>query len=161
MVIADFSCQWSSANISELPSFPIDPYSTSYWQQSIASKPPASVAPGQTTLMEPPRVPLQPINGSNNLLPLSQNLASASGVHGSISNPSANDSTNPPKRLISKELVDDFKAAVAGSDLTKIGLVEQLKKKFPKQSKDVIRHSLDAFAERVGEKLADKHWILR
>ena len=111
--------------------------------------------------MEPPRVPLQTINGLINLPPFSHTMAVTLGVNGSVSNFGKNEPTKPPKRLIPNELIDDFKAAVAGSDLTKIGLVEQLKKKFPKQSKDIIRDSLDTFAERVGEKLADKRWVLR
>jgi len=35
----------------------------------------------------------------------------------------------PPKRLIAPELMDDFKAEVEGNDLTKVGLLEILKKK--------------------------------
>ncbi len=67
----------------------------------------------------------------------------------------------PPKRLIPPELLPSFKDAVVGSDLTKIGLVEMLKKQFPKQSKDVIRDTLDAVAERVGTKLAERRWVLK
>ena len=59
------------------------------------------------------------------------------------------------------ELVEEFKKAVQGSDMTKVGLVEVLKKQFPKQSKDVLKDTLDAVAERIGGKLAEKRWVLR
>lgn len=66
-----------------------------------------------------------------------------------------------PKRLIAAELMDNFKTAVVGNDLTKAGLVEVLKKRFPKQSKDAIKDTLDAIAERVGPKLIEKKWVLK
>ena len=148
------------ADIAESPSFPIDPYSTSYWQQSTPLGMSTSVSINQS-LMEPPRIPLHPINGSNNILPLSQTSVGKLRLHPSTSNNNLPNNPMPTKRLIPEDLVNDFKAAVEGSDLTKLGLVEQLKKKFPKQSKDVIKDSLDAIAERVGEKLADKRWVLK
>lgn len=151
----------------EVPIFPIDPYSTSYWQQPTPTKPanPTSIPPYQSVSMEPPRVPLNPINISNLPLQAQQHLQPfdatkprlpPSGVH-------ANDSNTPKqvKRLIPDDLVEDFKSAVFGSDMTKLGLVEQLKKKFPKQSKDAIRDSLDMIAERVGPTKADKKWVPR
>ena len=149
------------ANGAETPSFPIDPYSVSYWHQPTPTKPSTSIPPSQSTLMEPPRIPLHPINGANNLLtPSSHSVASTVKPTSSVA-ASTPANSKPPKRLIPSELVNDFKAAVEGSDLTKLGLVEQLKKKFPKQSKDVIRDSLDVVAERVGEKLAEQKWVLR
>ena len=45
--------------------------------------------------------------------------------------------------------------------MTKAGLVELLKKQFPKTSKDAIRETLGAVAVRVGNKEADKRWMLR
>lgn len=36
----------------------------------------------------------------------------------------------PHKRLIAPELMDEFKAAVQGNDLTKVGLLEILKKQY-------------------------------
>ena len=151
----------------EVPIFPIDPYSTSYWQQPTPTKPanPTSVPPHQSVLMEPPRVPLNPINISNLPLQAQQHLPPfdatkprlpPSGAHTNDSN-----TPKPAKRFIPNELVEEFKSAVFGSDMTKLGLVEQLKKKFPKQSKDVIRDSLDMIAERVGPTKADKKWVPR
>lgn len=151
----------------EVPMFPIDPYSTSYWQQPTPTKAanPTSVPPHQSVLMEPPRVPLNPINVSNLPLQAQQHLQPLDATKPRLPLPGAhtNDSHAPkqPKRFIPNELVEDFKSAVFGSDMTKLGLVEQLKKKFPKQSKDVIRDSLDMIAERVGPTKADKKWVPR
>ena len=150
-----------AAEMTESPSFPIDPYSTSYWHHITPSKPSTSTSINQSTLMEPPRIPLHPIDGSNSILTPSQIPGHKHGLQSSASYANAPNSLKPPKRLVPDNLVNDFKAAVEGSDLTKVGLVEQLKKKFPKQSKDVIKDSLDVFAERVGEKLADKRWVLK
>jgi chromatin assembly factor 1 subunit A len=72
--------------------------------------------------MDPPRIPLNPIHRQNTLLPLSSAPAT--------SDPSAPmKPPKPPKRLIAPELMDDFKAEVEGNDLTKVGLLEILKKK--------------------------------
>ena len=75
--------------------------------------------------------------------------------------------------------MDDFKVAVQGNDLTKVGLLEILKKKyvlllslkikphadelfrFPKQPKDAIKDTLEMIAERVGPKTAEKKWMLK
>lgn len=70
-------------------------------------------------------------------------------------------SVKQPKKLIPLDLLPEFKAAVEGSDMTKVGLVEMLKRRFPKQSKDVLRDSLDCVAERKGMALRDKRWVLR
>ncbi|KAG8529729.1 uncharacterized protein KY384_005210 [Bacidia gigantensis] len=130
--------------LTEEPRFPIDPYSTAYWQQPTPSKPVSSTTSDRSTVMQPPRVPLNPITG--------QSMNKSTTTHTSV---------KIPKRLVPNELMDDFRSAVTGSDLTKLGLVEQLKKKFPKQSKDVIKDTLDAIAERVGSKLADRKWVLK
>lgn len=66
-----------------------------------------------------------------------------------------------PKKLIGPEDLDAFKKAVDGSDMTKAGLVELLKKQFPKASKDAIRATLGKVAVRMGGKEADKRWVLR
>ena len=75
--------------------------------------------------MEPPRIPLNPINRQNTLL---NSSAAVSGMKTAES-----DATSPmkppkgPKRLIPTEFLDDFKKAVDGNELTKLGLVEVLK----------------------------------
>lgn len=101
--------------------------------------------------MEPPRIPLSPITHTNNTLLKPP----------STTNTSTNKAPNPPKRFVDSDVLDEFKAAVIGSDLTKMGLCEVLKKRFPKQKKDAIKDTLEAVAERVGEKNADKKWFLK
>lgn len=173
------------------PCFPIDPYSTSYWQpppppKSLNSK---AVGPHQTTLMEPPRIPLHPVNhrGNTLLVPSSSSPSSTDSqlkhikstseshplTHSHLNNPGTGNAgsattTTPgmtapkaPKRYIAPELLGAFKAAVQGSDLTKMGLIEVLKKQFPKQPKDAIKDTLEELAVRVGEKIADKRWVLK
>ena len=60
-----------------------------------------------------------------------------------------------------QRLLPSFKAAVVGSDLNKIALVEILKKQFPKCSKDAIKGTLETVAVRMGVKEADKRWVLK
>ena len=124
--------------------------------------------------MDPPRIPLQPTNRQNTLL-------APSAAQGS--DPSAKmKPPKPPKRLLPTELMIEFKAAVDGNDLTKMGLIEVLKKRyimrfvfvrarmssrltsegrFPKQPKDAIKDTLDLVAERVGSKAAEKRWVIK
>ena len=71
----------------------------------------------------------------------------------------ANKSAKPLK-LIDVSLLPAFKDAVSGSSLTKLGLVEILKQKFPKCPKDAIKNTLEAIAARQGTKEADKKWVL-
>ncbi|MCJ1258580.1 hypothetical protein MMC24_006413 [Lignoscripta atroalba] len=140
---------------------PINPFSTSYWQhpndlKTIAHSPKRPLA----TSMNPPRVPLHIIDRTNPIIPgplLFPNL------HSKPSNPSSSPAKPPslPKRIIPPDLMDDFKKAIQGSDLTKAGLVEILKKQFPKASKDAIKDTLGLVAQRVGIKEADKVWVLR
>ncbi|KAL6722227.1 chromatin assembly factor-I (CAF-I) p90 subunit [Lecanora helva] len=133
------------------PKLPIDPYSTTYWlPKQITSH-------SQSTLMEPPRIPLHPVNRQTTLtcspnaktLDESNNDISTRMKHGKAPRPM------PP------ELLEEFKNAVQGNDLTKVGLLEILKKKFPKQSKDTIKDTLETIAERVGLTPAEKKWILK
>lgn len=53
-----------------------------------------------------------------------------------------------------------FKQAISGSDLSKVGLIEVLKKKFPGKSGAAIKSTLELVAKRVGAKEADKRWVL-
>jgi chromatin assembly factor 1 subunit A len=53
-----------------------------------------------------------------------------------------------------------FRDAVRGNDLSKVGLVEVLKKKFSGRTAGMIRATLEACAARVGAKEADKRWVL-
>ncbi|KAL8847914.1 MAG: hypothetical protein Q9221_007045 [Calogaya cf. arnoldii] len=69
--------------------------------------------------------------------------------------------SKPLKRMVTPEIMDDFKRAVDGSDLTKVGLIEILKKQFPKQSKDAIKDTLGTIAERVGPNGKDRRWVVK
>ena len=109
----------------ENPQLPIDPYSTSYW------KPITSITSINTPhlhgmLMEPPRIPLNPINRQNTLLVPSATTAGTK-IAGSNTHTSMKPATGP-KRLIPSELWQEFKTAVDGNELTKLGLLEVLKK---------------------------------
>ncbi|KAL4913099.1 chromatin assembly factor 1 subunit A-domain-containing protein [Aspergillus aurantiobrunneus] len=129
-----------------LPSvtFPIDPFSTSYWQK------PKIPEPGQT-------------NG----------LGHRSTLHSFMGNPAPQSSgplatqdgnmgaAGKSKRAFPVEQLAEFKTVVEGSDLTKMGLIEILKKRFPKVSKGTLKDTLDSVATRVGQKEADKKWVCK
>lgn len=110
--------------IIEIPQLPIDPYCTTYWQSTGSSTSVQSSAYTQNTLMEPPRFPLHPVNRQNTLLSPSAVSRAANGA--------IPDTTKAPKtrKLIAPELMDDFKASVQGNDLTKIGILEVLKRQY-------------------------------
>ena len=118
------------ANYEDRPQTPIDPYSTAYWHAPSATKS-HETSPSKSlhTSMNPPRIPLNSINRTNLLFPnltLPSNKLTARG-HGEETSSVAK-APKPPKRLIPPEVMNDFKAAVQGNDLTKAGLVEILKK---------------------------------
>ena len=101
--------------------------------------------------MEPPRLPLmsRPVNGLLNTL------------NGSPKTPSGVDAkTGKPKRTVPANLLPEFKATVEGSDLTKIGMIEALKKKFPKVPKDALTNTLTEVAQRIGPSASEKRWVL-
>lgn len=141
------------------PQLPIDPYSTSYWKPTTSVNSINASPHVKGALMEPPRIPLNPINRQNTLLGPSAATTGAK-IAGSDAHTSMKPSTGP-KRLIPSELWEEFKDAVAGNELTKLGLLEVLKKQFPKQPKAAIRDTLDTFAERLGAKEAEKKWVLK
>lgn len=101
--------------------------------------------------MNPPRLPLtsRPVNGLMNTL---NGLSKAS--------PALDAKTGKAKRMIDPSLLPAFKAEVAGSDLTKIGMIEALKKKFPKVPKDALTNTLTDVAQRIGPSAAEKRWVL-
>lgn len=73
--------------------------------------------------MQPPRLPLtqRPMNSMMNSL----NSAPSGTAPAAGGKPA-----KPPKRLIPADLIPEFKSQVEGSDLTKIALIEALKKKY-------------------------------
>lgn len=102
-------------------------------------------------VMNPPRLPLntRPVNGLLNTLNGSQKALS--GV---------DTKTGKLKRTVPDNLLPEFKAEVQGSDLTKLGMIEALKKKFPKVPKDALTNTLTEVAQRIGPSAAEKRWVL-
>jgi chromatin assembly factor 1 subunit A len=93
--------------------------------------------------MDPPRLPLQATNRSQ---------APGAAL--------ATDGSKKPKSTVPAEQLEDFKRAIEGSDMTKTGLIEVLKKQFPKIPKEAIKNTVGLVAERVGDKQDDKRWVL-
>ncbi|KAL2004176.1 hypothetical protein VTN02DRAFT_5825 [Thermoascus thermophilus] len=153
--------------ISDTANFPIDPFSTAYWQKPKASdqgNSKASLAPGvsgRSTLhaygMGPPSLTSQE-NGTASQITLVVGGNSKLNAHGTAS---AMQAPAKAKRPFPPDQLDEFKQIVEGSDLTKTGLIEVLKKRFPKVSKDVLKDTLNAVAVRVGQKEADKKWTCK
>ena len=122
-----FYIQTTYAQTIAHPYFPIDPYSTSYWPSPPTSNP-QHPAPSShlATNMPPPRLPLHAVNSSNTLLPLPSSSKPPSTT---ITTTTIGTSTSKqPKKPLPPELLADFKAAIQGSELTKTGLIEILKK---------------------------------
>ena len=107
---------------------PIDPFSTKYWEPEL--KP-------ALTNMDPPQRP----SASTIHLPPTAMAGPSSGRD--------DNSDEQLQKLIPPEMLEDFKSAIVGSDMTKAALVEQLKKRFPKIGKENIRNSLNLVAHRV------------
>ncbi|MCJ1310423.1 hypothetical protein MMC25_004087 [Agyrium rufum] len=158
--------------LSTNPVFPIDPFSTSYWasQQATSSNAapittqistPQSVRPSPFAMPPPAqRVPLHTVSPSAANLPIVPVLrpgADASKL------PLSNGIvvTKLPKKSLPADLLEDFKRAVDGSDLTKAGLIEILKKQFPKVGKDTIKDTVGIVAERIGKTEVEKRWRLK
>jgi chromatin assembly factor 1 subunit A len=128
----------------------IDPFSTSYWASDPATAA-VSVAKKDTPnngVMNPPRVPLV--------------QRSMNGLLNTLNGPQTSSPGKPAKakRLISDEHLPAFKAEIEGKDLTKIGMVEALKKVFPRLPKDAITNTLSVVAARVGPTEKEKRWVL-
>lgn len=64
------------------------------------------------------------------------------------------------KKVLSPEDLASFKEEVQGSNLSKVGLIEVLKKKFPKATGSMVKATLEAVAQRVGKKENEKRWIV-
>ncbi|KAJ5575899.1 hypothetical protein N7535_002825 [Penicillium sp. DV-2018c] len=125
--------------ISDAVKFPIDPFSNAYWEKpKMLDQGPAKgrPAPGLDKFLD-------------------------SAVPGALVAGSALPATSKAKRPFPPDLLGEFKEAVEGSDLSKIGLVEILKKRFPKVSKETLKATLDQVAVRVGQKEVDKKWVCR
>ena len=147
----------------------IDPFSSRYWE----------LVPSKVTAMEPPRLPLNTLkssslcnNGSTTFAPTAGKpvkpfFAPASTLSNfAIEMPAF----KPPprfatgkrkeKKLLPKEDWESFKEEVQGSNLSKVGLIEVLKKKFPKATGGMVKATLEAVARRVGEREREKRWVV-
>ncbi|EXJ93430.1 hypothetical protein A1O1_01822 [Capronia coronata CBS 617.96] len=153
--------------------FPIDPYSTTHWSDigKTSPKKRADKIQPSTAIaaMQTPRPPLVAVDGNS----ATSVSASASNLLGFVStqspgennfsiSKSATNSAAAGKipKMVPADLLPAFKNAISGSSLTKAGMVEVLKKQFPKCSKDAIKHTLETIAERKGVKEVDKKWVL-
>ncbi|KAL8806858.1 MAG: hypothetical protein Q9200_004895 [Gallowayella weberi] len=125
-------CKEEKTNVAEpaaeTPQAPIDPYSTVYWQSVPSNTAPALSIRTSQSILDPPRIPLTAINHTNLLMP---NSATALDISKSPANAQTMLPPRAPKaakRMVAPEVLEEFKRAVDGSDLTKAGLIEILKK---------------------------------
>lgn len=139
----------------EQPPQSIDPFSTAYWAPEPAQLLAAAKATTKGSVpsgpMNPPRAPLaqRTMNGLLNAL-----NAPATPPVGTAAKPVK------AKRMIPTEQLPAFKAEVEGKDYTKLGMIEALKKAFPKLPKDAISNTLSVVAARVGPTEKEKRWVL-
>ncbi|OJJ48485.1 hypothetical protein ASPZODRAFT_130529 [Penicilliopsis zonata CBS 506.65] len=146
--------------------FPIDPFSTAYWEKPRPADqpPPPPLFPSAAAAAAATTAAAGGVGGGTG--PSGRSTLHAYAVNSSaqasrgMSN-IATLATGRVKRPFPPEQLAEFKAAVDGSDLTKAGLIEVLKKRFPKVSKDVLRETLNSVAVRVGQKEADKKWCIQ
>ncbi|KAE8416385.1 chromatin assembly factor 1 subunit A-domain-containing protein [Aspergillus pseudocaelatus] len=129
--------------ISDAVSLPIDPFSTVYWQKPKTSEPLQTSGAGRSSLHS--------FLGN----PSSGSASTQDGSALPLLGPGKSRRPFPP------ELLAEFKQVVDGSDLSKLGLIEILKKRFPKVSKDALKDTLNSMATRVGQKEAEKKWVCK
>ncbi|EAW14734.1 putative chromatin assembly factor 1 subunit A [Aspergillus clavatus NRRL 1] len=134
--------------VSDSVSLPIDPFSTAYWEKPKPTEHTPTGVAGRSTLHSFMVIPAS-----------TQSQTVASMVEGAA--PTLLTAGGKAKRALTPEQLAEFKQAVNGSDLTKTGLIEVLKKRFPKVSKDVLKETLNQVATRVGQKEADKKWVCK
>ena len=145
---------------------PIDPYSTAHWAD-VGKKSPIKRKDNlpQPAAMQPPRLPLMAVdpNGGNLMPPstlLRYTTPNGQSENNVLKAKAKTSTSGKPTKVVPPELLPAFKDAVSGSILTKLGLTEVLKTLFPKCSKDAIKHTLEAVAERRGAKEGEKKWVL-
>ncbi|KAL8869103.1 MAG: hypothetical protein Q9174_004520 [Haloplaca sp. 1 TL-2023] len=131
---------------------PINPYSANYWPVIRSTTGPSSRP--TVTAMDPPRVPLNLLDGNYMLT-----TQPPTGLGCAQVQPSSK--LKGPIRMVDPEILDAFKQAISGSDLTKVGLVEILKRQFPKQTKDAIKDTLNAVADQVKAQGKGKVWVIK
>jgi chromatin assembly factor 1 subunit A len=118
--------------------------------------------------MEPPRLPLNTLKSNNLSTNGPSSTASTKTVKpfftpSSEAAPSqlpAQTGRQKEKKLLPPEEWPGFKDAIRGSDLSKVGLIEVLKKKFPRATAGMVKATLEAVAKRVGKKENEKRWAV-
>jgi chromatin assembly factor 1 subunit A len=150
---------------------PIDPYSAAHWANSnnktTPLKPKAFDGETAAPSMQPPRLPLMTVTNTYNSPTktafdnLNSGLRAAPGQENAVIRVQTKAaSQKKPIKTFPPELLPEFKAAVSGSDLNKVAIIEILKKQFGQCSKDTIKATLETVAVRQGVKEADKRWVL-
>ncbi|KAL8934042.1 MAG: hypothetical protein Q9211_005440 [Gyalolechia sp. 1 TL-2023] len=104
----------------------VDPYSTIYWHDEMSTSTQVPSSRTSQSVMDPPRIPLNATNRTNLLVP--KPTIAAAGLKPQKSNTNSSLPTKAPKRMVTPDVIEEFKRAIDGSDLTKAGLVEILKK---------------------------------
>ena len=118
-----YHMEMNHADFTDNPQLPIDPYTTTYWETATAKSSLYSSPNPHGNPMEPPRMPLKPMNRHNTKLstPSKEHTLDPSGK---MKPPKG------PKRFLPPEIMNEFKSAVQGNDLTKVGMLEILKKQY-------------------------------
>jgi chromatin assembly factor 1 subunit A len=68
--------------------------------------------------------------------------------------------SDKPKKMMLDEDMENFKNAIRGSNLTKVGIIEVLKKQFPQSTAAQVKDTLGVVASRVGKSEKEKVWVL-
>jgi len=121
----------------------IDPLSTTYWDE------PKVMAP-------PPRVPLSTASTNSKAPTLKSFFSANSDDQSSSATPSKvdskveakADSRAKPDKMVRDEDMADFRAAIQGNQLTQVGIVDFLAKKFPSNTAKVVKATLMYMAHR-------------
>ncbi|KAK9496019.1 chromatin assembly factor 1 subunit A-domain-containing protein [Lipomyces doorenjongii] len=90
----------------------------------------------------------------------SRNAASKTPFQLSNTNNVASTSSRPLTMRISENDLKEILLKIQGSDMTQLMLIETLKKEFKTISKENIRLTVKEVAKRVGDREADKRWII-
>lgn len=149
--------QYAMDVLHDSTTFPIDPFSTKHWTDVTKPKP-LTRTDSTPSSMPPPRQALSSL--SPNAGPAVKHEVGVDGKPLPIQQKPNTNQNKKPLKLIESEFMSAFKQAIDGNDMTKAGLIEVLKKQFPKCSKDAIKDTLGSVAVRVGKKESEKKWQL-
>ena len=145
--------QYRMQSLFEHHDFPIDPFSACYWSKprnaataastgslssSVSTAHPSTTSTAQAKMPPPARLPLSHLNphhatnGTCAPSTVSQELSAFAAPTGLVSSGSqvTSSSSGKPHKFVPDDLLPAFKSAIEGSDMTKAGLVEVLKKQY-------------------------------